>query len=61
MGFFDRLKKGLTKTQHVLVRGIDDVMARHDRIDEDFYDDLEEIMLRGDIGFSSTASGAGCR
>ena len=54
MGFFDRLKKGLTKTQHVLVRGIDDVMARHDRIDEDFYDDLEEIMLRGDIGGRTT-------
>ena len=54
MGFFDRLKKGLTKTQHVLVRGIDDVMARHDRIDEDFYDDLEEIMLRGDIGVRTT-------
>ena len=54
MGFFDRLNKGLTKTQHVLVRGIDDVMARHDRIDEDFYDDLEEIMLRGDIGVRTT-------
>ena len=54
MGFFDRLKKGLTKTQHVLVRGIDDVMARHDRIDEDFYDALEEIMLRGDIGVRTT-------
>ncbi len=54
MGFFDRLKKGLTKTQHVLVRGIDDVMARHDRIDEDFYEDLEEIMLKGDIGVRTT-------
>ena len=54
MGFFDRLKKSLTKTQHVLVRGIDDVMARHDRIDDDFYDDLEEILLRGDIGVQTT-------
>lgn len=53
-GFFDRLKKGLSKTQHVLVKGIDDVMARHDRIDEDFYDDLEEIMIRGDMGVSTT-------
>ena len=54
MGFFDRLKKSLKKTQHVLVRGIDDVMARHDRIDDDFYDDLEEILLRGDIGVQTT-------
>ncbi|MDO4620075.1 MAG: signal recognition particle-docking protein FtsY [Lachnospiraceae bacterium] len=54
MSFFDRLKKGLTKTQYVLVRGIDDVMARHERIDEDFYDDLEEIMLKADIGVRTT-------
>lgn len=53
-GFFERLKKGLKKTQYVLVRGIDDVIARHDRIDEDFYDDLEEIMIRGDIGVQTT-------
>ena len=52
--FFSRLKKGLMKTQHVLVRGIDDVIARHERIDEDFYDDLEEIMIRGDIGVRTT-------
>ncbi len=52
--FFSRLKKGLSKTQHVLVRGIDDVIARHDRVDDDFYDDLEEIMIRGDIGVRTT-------
>ena len=54
MGFFDRLRGGLKKTQHVLVRGIDDVMARHERIDEDFYDDLEEIMIKGDMGVRTT-------
>ena len=49
-GFFKRLLGGLNKTQEVLVRGIDDVMKRHERIDEDFYDDLEELELntRGD-------------
>lgn len=54
MGFFDRLKRGLSKTQHVLVRGIDDVMARHDKIDDEFYDDLEEILIKGDIGVQTT-------
>ena len=54
MGFFDRLRGGLKKTQVVLVRGIGDVMARHDRIDEDFYDDLEEIMIKGDVGVHTT-------
>ncbi|MDO5702828.1 MAG: signal recognition particle-docking protein FtsY [Lachnospiraceae bacterium] len=52
--FFKRLTGGLTKTQQVLVRGIDDVMNRHEKIDEDFYDDLEEIMIRGDIGVRTT-------
>ncbi len=53
-GFFKRLVGGLGKTQQVLVRGIDDVMKRHDKIDEDFYDDLEEIMIKGDIGVRTT-------
>lgn len=53
-GFFKRLIGGLSKTQQVLVRGIDDVMKRHERIDEDFYDDLEEIMIKGDIGVRTT-------
>ena len=52
--FFKRLVGGLNKTQEVLVRGIDDVMKRHDRIDDDFYDDLEEIMIKGDIGVRTT-------
>ena len=54
MGFFDRLRGGLKKTQHVLVRGIDDVMARHERIDEDFYEELEETMIMGDMGVAAT-------
>ena len=41
-GFFKRLVGGLNKTQQTLVRGIDDVMERHDRIDDDFYDDEDE-------------------
>ena len=53
-GFFKRLVGGLNKTQQTLVRGIDDVMERHDRIDDDFYDDLEEIMIKGDIGVRTT-------
>ena len=52
--FFKSLVGGLTKTQQVLVRGIDDVMKRHERIDDDFYDDLEEIMIKGDIGVRTT-------
>lgn len=54
MGLFSRLKKSLSKTQYVLVRGIDDVIARHEKVDEDFYDDLEEIMIRGDMGVRTT-------
>ena len=52
--FFKKLVGGLNKTQQVLVRGIDDVMNRHEKIDEEFYDDLEEIMIKGDIGVRTT-------
>ncbi len=54
MGFFDKLKKGLTKTRDNFVKSMDEAFGNYDRIDEDFYDDLEEIMIMGDIGVRTT-------
>ena len=53
-GFFNRLKEGLTKTRDNIVNGIDGVFARHDKIDEDFYEELEEILVMGDVGIRAT-------
>ena len=54
-GFFSRLKEGLTKTRENIVRGIDNVFNGFSAIDEDFYEELEEILIMGDIGVNATA------
>ena len=53
-GFFSRLKEGLTKTRNNIVSGIDSVFAGFSNIDEDFYEELEEILIMGDIGVNAT-------
>lgn len=53
-GFFGRLKAGLTKTRDNIVRGIDDLFNGFSDIDEDFYEELEEILIMGDIGVNAT-------
>ncbi len=53
-GFFARLKEGLTKTRNNIVNGIDSVFSGFSAIDEDFYEELEEILIMGDIGVNAT-------
>ena len=53
-GFFSRLKEGLTKTRENLVKGIDSVFSGFSNIDEDFYEELEEILIMGDLGVKAT-------
>ena len=52
--FFSRLKKGLTKTRHNIVRSIDAVFYDSSCIDEEFYEELEEILVMGDLGINAT-------
>lgn len=54
IGFFSRLKEGLTKTRNNIVHGIDSVFSGFSNIDDDFYEELEEILIMGDIGVSAT-------
>lgn len=54
-GFFSRLKAGLTKTRNNIVRGIDSVFSGFSAIDDDFYEELEEILIMGDIGINATS------
>ena len=53
-GFFSRLKEGLTKTRNNIVHGIDSVFNGFSNIDEDFYEELEEILIMADMGVSTT-------
>ena len=45
MGFFSKLKEGLTKTRDNIVSGIDSVFSGFSSIDDDFYDELEETLI----------------
>ena len=53
-GFFSRLVSGLTKTRDNIVSGRDAVFGGFSQIDEDFYEEIEEILIMGDIGVSAT-------
>lgn len=53
-GFFSRLKEGLAKTRSNIVHGIDSVFSGFSAIDGDFYEELEEILIMGDIGVNAT-------
>ncbi|MDO4285326.1 MAG: signal recognition particle-docking protein FtsY [Eubacteriales bacterium] len=53
-GFFARLREGLTKTRDNIARGFDRVFADYSSIDDEFYEELEEIMIMGDIGVRAT-------
>lgn len=53
-GFFSRLKEGLTKTRDSLVAGIDSIFKGFSEIDEDFYEELEEVLIMADIGVATT-------
>ncbi len=55
-GFFKRLVQGLTKTRDIIVSGIDAVFSGFSKIDDDFYEELEEILIMGDIGVRATES-----
>ena len=52
--FFSRLVEGLTKTRNAVVSGIENVFLGYDVIDEDFYEELEETLIMGDIGIRAS-------
>ena len=52
--FFAKLKQGLSKTRSNIVDSIESVFTSHDKIDDDFYEELEEILVMGDVGIHAT-------
>ena len=55
-GFFRRLAEGLTKTRNNIVSGMDAIFSGFSDIDDDFYDEIEEILVMGDIGINATTA-----
>ena len=54
--FFKRLVNGLAKTRENIVSGIDSIFSGFSSIDDDFYEEIEEILIMGDIGINATTS-----
>ena len=52
MGFFEKLKNGLLKTKNAMFGGIGNIFNRG--IDEDTFDELEELLICADVGYEST-------
>ena len=55
-GFSKRLVEGLTKTRNNIVSGIDSIFSGFSAIDEDFYEEIEEILIMGDLGINATTA-----
>lgn len=55
-GFFSRLVRGLAKTRDNIVAGFDSIFSGFSSIDDDFYEEIEEILIMGDIGVNATES-----
>ena len=54
MGFFQRLKQGLTKTRGGLTEKVEELVKNTRQIDDDFYDELMDILILADVGMAAT-------
>ena len=54
MGFFDKLKQGLTKTKESINEKINDVFSNFRKVDEEFLEELEEALIMSDIGIETS-------
>ena len=53
-GFFGRLVEGLTKTRKSIAAGFDYIFSGFSKIDDDFYEELEEVLVMADLGVHTT-------
>jgi len=53
-GFFAQLKAGLTKTRHNFVDKVEEVFTGRKKIDEELYEELEEVLIRSDVGVATS-------
>ena len=54
MNFFQRLKKGLKKTQQGLVNRVSNIFSGRSGIDDDLFEELEEVLIQADVGVKTT-------
>ena len=54
MSFFDKLKQGLKKTKDALLKPVNDLFSSYDKVDEDFYDELCDLLIMADVGVETS-------
>ena len=54
MGFFEKLKEGLKKTKEAVFKQVTSLFSRYTVIDDDLYEELEEILITSDVGVGTT-------
>ena len=54
MGFFDKLKEGLSKTKNAFVSQVDNLFKSFVKVDEELFDELEELLICADVGVGAT-------
>lgn len=54
MGFFDKLKEGLSKTRKGITEKIDQVLVSFGKVDDDLFDELEEVLITADLGVDTS-------
>jgi len=55
-GFFERLKEGLSKTRKSLADGLDSVFGDYSEVDDDFFEELTEVLIMSDMGVSTASA-----
>ena len=53
MGFFDKIKEGLRKTRENVGSGFNSIIANFRKVDDEFLDELLEILITADVGFET--------
>ena len=54
MSFFDKLKNGLKKTKNALLKPVNDLFSSYDKVDDDFYEELSDLLIMADVGVETS-------
>ena len=54
MGLFDKIKNGLKKTRDLFTGRMDELVENYKELDDDFYEDLTDILIMADVGVKTT-------
>ncbi len=54
MGFFEKLKSGLKKTKDALLKPVNDLFASYDKVDDDFFEELCDLLIMADVGVETS-------